>query len=102
MSEQQREVDAGEQVLIVCKLTKYNVATEEYETSDASTDYPKYSVVDYAGTEQQAPTSMTKQTTGYYYVWYTIPTDCAAGWAVVKIATENDTTISFSGFLVKR
>ena len=102
MTEEMREFDAGEVVYIICKLTRYSIANEAYEESDASATYPKYSVTDSAGTVQQAATSMTNQSTGYYYIAYTIPADCAAGWAIVKIATESDNTIGYTGFLVKR
>ena len=107
MTEEQRAYDAGEQVLIICKLTRYNVSTEAYVASDASASYPTYLVTDpdgdpQQGTEEQVAIAMTNQTTGYYYIYYTIPDPAVAGWWIVKIATENDNTISYDGFLVKR
>ena len=104
MTEQMREFDAGEQVLIICKLTKYSVANEAYASSDASANYPTYSVIQPDGTVETAATAMTNQSTGYYYIYYTIPAAAGddPGWWIVKFATEDDTTIGYDGFLVKR
>ena len=104
MTEEQRAYDAGEIVYIICKLTRYSIANEAYAASDASAGYPKYSVIQPDGTVATAATAMTNQSTGYYYIAYTIPADADEdpGWWIVKIATENDNTISYDGFLVKR
>jgi len=96
-----RRFEKGESIQLEVDTYEWNFTTKEWDLTDLTDNYPKATIYDPEGEEEQEATSMDNVSTGVYKQTYSIPSDGTSGWWRVKYVAENDVCICFDGFEVK-